>query len=273
MKKLKVSLLLILLICLFNTNGLTKNKSNVDIPEEIQQKAMIFLDALRNESPDKIYSYFDTSLKEKSDIPKVSAMLPAIRKLFGEIEKSELVECKYYKDTHVTYSLVYNIETKGTKIEYSVFLKQTDSGIFVRGFNFKTNDLSPLPPPPPPPPLPTDKMIITPAHALIGLLFAACIIIQIWCIIFFVRMKNYKWKWMYVLLSLIGFPGGIGINWTTGAYILSFGFKVPAVAVSWPADQSGAMSIAVFFPIGLIFLIIEMIKMKRVKIDEPSDTE
>lgn len=160
--------------------------------------------------------------------------------MFGRIDKIELLKSQYTEQEGGIYSFIYLIETKGEKIEYSIHLKKTELGIFIRGFNFKITITT-----------------ITPLHIIVGTLFTVCIVIQLWCVIYFTRKKSLKRKWLYIISSFLGFPAGVGINWATGAFILRFGFNIPAVGISWPLNQPGVFIVSVFFPIGLVLLIIE----------------
>lgn len=259
MKTLKISFTFIAFCIFIVPTGFANNNDSAKISSELQQEALKFLDLIMGGTPNQIITHLDDALKTEVDTPKISVMTTEIRKILGEIEKIELIKSQYYEEEGGIYSFIYNIETKGIKIEYSVNLKQTDTGVYVRGFNFRTIQSSS-----------GSKTVITSLHILVGVLFAVCTIIQIWCAIYFARKKQLKRKWLYILLSFIGFPAGLGINWVTGDFIIHFGFKIPAVAISWPVNQPELWSMAVFFPIGLFFLIIEMNKSEKVPVAELS---
>ena len=213
-----------------NTNDIAK------ISEKLQPEALKFLYLIKGGSTEQILPYLDDALKNELDAPKIDTVTAEIKKILGKIEKVELINSQYHKKEGGIYSFIYNIETKSNDIEYSVHLKQTDTGIYVRGFNFKINQS-----------LPVSKSAVTSLHIFVSVLFGVCIIIQIWCAVYFARKKNLKRKWLYILLSFIGFPAGLGINWVTGDFIVHLGFKIPAVAISWPVNQPGVWSMAVFF--------------------------
>lgn len=97
-------------------------------------------------------------------------------------------------------------------------------------------------------------------HIFIALLFIVCIILQLWCVIYFARKKDLKRKWIYIILSFLGFPLGIGIIWATGSISIGIGFKIPAVGFTRPLNEPELWSIFAYFPFGIIFLIKEKMK-------------
>ena len=74
------------------------------------------------------------------------------------------------------------------------------------------------------------------------------------CILFYIRFKP-KRKWFYIIISLIGAPIGVKINWSTLVYAISFGFNIPAVGWGIMKSSGKTFDIRIFFPLGLLFLI------------------
>ena len=257
MKKPHKIFSLIAFSCLFSVIAFAQDSSITNIPGEIQEEAVNFLEMVAKGNPEEIYSRFDLELKKEADIEKTKTIISELKRTIGTINKVELINSEYQEDEGGIYSLVYDVETNGIKLRYTVHVKQTGKGIFVRGFNFDSQPSSS-----------TSKQVnrqgINILHFIVGFLFVLCIAVQLWCVIYFVKKKGLKKKWLYIILSFLGFPCGIGINWLTGAFSVSFGVNIPAVAISWPLDSPGMWLMTVYFPFGVIFLIKEMAKKKVV---------
>lgn len=251
----------ITLIFIFIVTIFSQNNRAATIPSEIQKESVNFLELIARGTPEEIYPHFDSELKREIDIEKTRTLISNIKKVIGAIDKMELIRSEYSEDKECLYSFLYDIETNGRKLRYEVNLKQTNDGIFVRGFTISSNRFSSDSKQP-------YKQGITILHLIVVSLFVICIFIQIWCVIYFLRNKELKYRWLYIILSFFGFPFGIGINWVTGGLIFYSGFKIPAVAISWPAGNPGMWSIIVCFPFGVIFLIKEMLKKKSVKVSK-----
>ena len=222
--------------------------------DEVELQAKKTLNLFLDGNPEAIYSQFDPILKNEVPFSDFKNLMLQIEKELDKIENMELLKSQYSENEGGIYSYVYNIVINGNKMEYSIHLKESDSKFHIRGFNFKIDPSTSI------------QQGISPLHIIVATLFGACILVQILCVIFFVKRKNLKRKWLYIIASFVGFPFGIGINWATGAFVFRFGFNIPAVSVSWPMNQPGVFLMSVFFPIGILLWL----RVRSKKVDLPT---
>lgn len=262
MIKIRTTFSLIIFCFLFSVFAFAQDNTTINIPNEIREEAILFLKAVEKGNPEEIHSHFDVELKREADIDKTKTLSADLKKAIGKIDKVQFISGEYHENEGGIFSFLYDIETNGRKLKYSVHLKKTDSGIFIRGFNFSSDPTSPA-----------SNRGITILHLIVASFFCLCIAIQLWCVIYFARKKGIKKRWLYIILSFIGFPAGIGINWITGAFNINLGFNIPAVGISWPFENLSMWSMNVYFPIGVIFLIKEMARKKAIGEPTPLGAE
>lgn len=220
-----------------------------EIPQDIYQEALNFYENIQKNSAEVTYSNFDEMLKKEVELEQVKDLTAKLKDFINGAYSIDLKKAEFHETERGVYTLLFQVETDKAKIEYIVSLKKNDKGIFIRGFNFKSLPVS----------QPNTSFSFKNAkstHYIVFISFILCIIAQIWCLVFFIRKKKLKRKWLYIILSFIGFPCGIGIQWATGAFSLSFGFKIPAVSISMPLHAPGMWTMFVFFPIGIIAMLM-----------------
>ena len=236
-------------ILFWSLNAHSNELKKSEIPKDIYQEALSFYENIQKDSAEVTYSNFDDILKNEVELEQVKALTQQLKVFIKGEYRLDLKKAEFHDAEGGVYALLFHVDTDLGKIEYIVSLKRGTKGILIRGFNFKSL----------PPDGSTGSFIFKnakPTHYFVLVSFILCIIAQIYCLVFFMRQKKLKRKWLYVISSLIGFPFGVGIQWATGTFALSLGFKIPAVAISSPIDAPAMWTMSVFFPIGLITMMI-----------------
>ena len=95
------------------------------------------------------------------------------------------------------------------------------------------------------------------AFQIIVLLFGLVSVgIAGWAIVAIYRSTVLKWKWLWIVGSLVGFVG-LGINWTKPDDIfLEFGIQIPVWQVVYFA-QSHEVTVKIMFPIIAVIALFE----------------
>lgn len=216
--------------------------------DSAESKAREFIHALFHNSSERVYAFFDQGLKETTS-EQLDTTVKQIRTVLPSEAKISLYKKIQYPDQDNSIGFIYDISDGNRVYELSISMVRRAGECYVDGFHIRIK--------------PRKLFNLSGAsllHYLILILFTACIVVQIFCFLFFITRKNLSKKWLYALSSFIGFPFGIGMNWTTGVFIFRIGFNVPAVVISAPVTNLDMWTVSVFFPLGLFFMIIVLRK-------------
>lgn len=249
----------------FNLSVFTEELKKDQIPDDLLQKAKEFYEMIVIGNPEQIYAQFDEKLKNEVTIDQLKTLLSKIP-IFKVINYSnyKFKEAEYLIDEGGIYVLLFHAKANGQSLAYLISLRKQENSIFVRGFNLTSIPLNA-------PPHLFSLENARPIHFITFISFFLCIAIQIGCCLYFIRRKSLKKKWLYIVISFLGFPIGFTVVWITGALSINFGFKIPAVALSKPLVASGLWAVTVFFPVGLIVAFVEKARSKR-QINREKDT-
>lgn len=213
--------------------------------QQYENKAIQFLEALKTEQPEKLYSFFSDELKKEATLEQLQPLVLQIKRFVNNAEDIKLIKGESNVRGPNSYGLIYTFSAKGIPYEYDVHLIEKDEQVLIRGFDFFARVPDRL----------FSFRYATYKHYLVFSFFIACILVEIACLLFFIFKRGIKRRWLYICSAFVGAPVGVGINWITGALTISFGFYIPAVRAQWPVSNPNMPSIFVFFPLGVIFLM------------------
>lgn len=244
---LKKVLLIILLsfFALSPLNAESSNGASPELPQAVAEKADSFVVKLFKEKPDVLYSELDQEMKNRTNPAEIKKAFEQIQNIVVQKDTAYRYSATNYYPENKTYALAYDVKTGGVLYELKIVLTQRENTYAITGFHLgdKPRKLFDL----------KDASFV---QFLVFILFVLCVLTQAVSVFFFLLQKNLgKKKWLYLLSSIVGFPIGIGVNWTTGVWIVRFGFNVPAVGMSAPANYPDIWTVTAWFPLGLYFMI------------------
>ncbi len=219
------------------------------LTEEIEAKGLAFIQALRSAEIESVYASLDPEMRAMGTPQELKSRLGGMQSMLAGMTAARLVDQQYDPGRADLIWLVYEVTIEDVPYLLTVTLKKSHETFSVVGYNFNDKPRALF-----------DLSRATPFHRLIFALFVACVIAQLVSALFFITRKNLPKKWLYVLTSVIGFPVGIKMNWTTGAYLLQFGFKLPAVSAFASSDNPGIWLVTVYFPAGLLVMLYVALK-------------
>ncbi len=230
-------------------NALESKKTQ--IPQAAVAAADSFVIKLHKDNPEALYNELDSDIKSTATAQEIKAALQKIQDAIVD-QKCEPSYTKISPENHV-YLFAYDVKIKNFLCELTIIVKQKGDAYTVGGFHLMDKPRRLF-----------DFTNASLSHYIISTLFIACIVSQLAAFIFFIVRKNLgNKKWLYVLSSIVGFPFGFSLNWTTEAWIYHFGFNIPAVGVSSPVQYPGFWTVTVYLPLGFAFMIRELMKNFR----------
>ncbi|HTL48335.1 MAG TPA: hypothetical protein VL688_09800 [Verrucomicrobiae bacterium] len=246
----KILLLMFLLLALFSSRLWA---ADMAAGPKGEAAARGFVEELLNGPENVIYAFVDPEVKATTSEDAILDTVQQIKKLIPKVDSIHYLRAYQNAERKDLVAFEYEVASGNSAYTVTVVLKQKDENHFtVAGFHttMKPRKL-------------TDTKGATPFHFVMILLAAACVLATLASLGYFATRRNDPKKWVYAAGSLIGFPVGLGLNWTTGAILLRLGFNIPPVSFSAPAQHPGMWTITVFFPLGLFFMIWHMRKSKK----------
>lgn len=216
------------------------------LPKGIEERCDRIVKEIPTRRAEDLYAEFDEEVKKTIPLDQAKSFISEIKKILAGSQHIRFSRANYYAQDNV-YTLVYDVEADKKIFEFTLGLKQRGEKYFIRAFHLADK----------PRPLWNLKEA-PPRHYLVAGLFFLVILLQFVSFFYFLFRKHLKRKILYILASLLGFPVGLAMNWTSGLFALKVGFNIPAVGLSAPADYPSVWTVIVFFPLGLYFMLRDL---------------